>query len=180
MKQVCPGFVEAMSDSYSSQHRRQSPHALPDPSSQYSKSWPMCFCPEPSHSFEEGCSVGGELLSLPSKLDSWDCLRYHPRLHCARKWSAEILQSGSQKEPQTPPGEVNDKDSHAEEPDQASPGLHSISEQGLELVTCDGGGNPEGDPASDSPRGLSCWLWLQRAFGRKRKNCGNLRRPDAC
>lgn len=81
-----------------------------------------------------------------------------------------------------PPGEVDDKDGHAEEPDQASPGLHSISEQGLELVTvtCDGGDYPEGDPASDSPRRLSCWLWLQRAFGRKRKNCRNLRRLDAC
>ena len=167
--------MEAMSDS--SQHSRQSPHALPDQSSQYSKYWTLCFCPETSHCFEEGCSVGGELLSLPSKLYSWDCLRYHPRLHCARKWSAEILQSESQKEPQMPPGEVDDKDSHAEEPDQASPGLHSISEQGLELVTCDGGDYPEGDPASDS---LSCWLWLQRAFGRGRKNCRNLRRPDAC
>lgn len=185
MKQVCPSFVEAMSDS--SQHRRQSPHTLPDLSSQYSKSWPLCFCTEPRHCFEEGCSVGWELLSLPCGLHTWDCLRYHPRLDCARKWSAEILQSESQKEPQIPPGKVDNKDSNVEEPDQSSPSLHSISEQGLELVTCAGGdypegdpAYPEGDPASDSPRCLNCWLWLQRAFGRKRKNCRNLRRPKTC
>uniref|UniRef100_A0A8C8W167 Uncharacterized protein n=1 Tax=Peromyscus maniculatus bairdii TaxID=230844 RepID=A0A8C8W167_PERMB len=152
---------------------------LPALRTQYSMSWPLCYLGEPSHCFEEGWSVEWELFSLPCGLDCLDCLRYHPRPNSAMK--RDVFQSESQKNPQMPPGEVDkDKDSHLEGPDQPSTGLLSIWKKGQELETCDGGDCPEHDPASDHPRCLSCWPWLQRAFGRKRKTQQNLRRPDAC
>uniref|UniRef100_A0A8C8UPY9 Uncharacterized protein n=1 Tax=Peromyscus maniculatus bairdii TaxID=230844 RepID=A0A8C8UPY9_PERMB len=139
-------------------------------SPRYTPARPLCSFPEPSHRFEEFWSFEWELFSLPSALDSWDCLRFHPRPNSALKRGADVFQSESQKKPQMSPGEVDkDKDSNVEVPDQPSTSLLSIWKKGQELETCDAGDYPDPDPASDHPRCLSCWPWLQRAFGRKRK-----------
>ena len=81
------------------------------------------------------------------------------------KNGTEVLQGESEREPQESPGDV-DKDKDTEEPDQPTPSL--LREEGLELETCDGVDCPDQDPASDSPRNLGCWAWLQRAFGHKK------------
>uniref|UniRef100_A0A8C8UMP1 Uncharacterized protein n=1 Tax=Peromyscus maniculatus bairdii TaxID=230844 RepID=A0A8C8UMP1_PERMB len=176
--QIPPGFMEDMSILHSTPRRTL---VLPALSPRYSMSWPLCYLGKPSHCFEEGWSVEWELFSLPCGLDCLDCLRFHPRPNSAMKRGADVFQSESQKKPQMSPGEVDkDKDSNVEKPDQPSTGLLSIWKKGQELETCDGGDYPDPDPASDHPRSLGCWPWLQRAFGRKRKTGQNLRRPDAC
>ena len=85
------------------------------------------------------------------------------------KKSTEVSHIESQRETRVASGDVNNnnQDKDIEEVDQPSPSL--LRDKGRELDTYDGGDCPDQHPASDCPRNLGCWAWLQKAFGQKKK-----------
>ena len=165
MMQASPSFVKDTSDS--ERHAPPNAPVLPALSTKCSKSDPRCVCGESRHCSVDGWFADWDLYSF-CVFESLDYLRYYQRVNCAMKKGTEVSQSESQRESQVSPGDVhNNKDKGIEEPNQPLPSL--FTEKGLELETCDGGDGPDQDPASDSPRNLGCWAWLQRAFGQKKK-----------
>ncbi|XP_021064461.1 uncharacterized protein LOC110329205 [Mus pahari] len=167
MKRFFPCLVQ--DTSHSEECALQTAQESPALSPRCSRSEPPCFCGEPNHCHGDDWIVDWEPYYLPCVFESWDCLRYHSGLNCAMKkgTDTEVFQSKSQRGPEVFPGDVDmDNDKDTEEPDQPSPCL--LMEKGLELETCDGGDCPDQDPASDSPKGVGCCLWLQRAFGQKK------------
>ena len=159
-------FIKNTADS--EEHGLPSACDLPALSTRSSTSQPLSFCGEPNHCFDDGWTVDWDLISFYYVFESLDYLRYSSRLNCAMKRGTEVFQSESLKESQVSPGDAeNNKDKGTEEPDQTSPSL--LREKRLELETCDCGDCPDQDPASDCPRNLGCWAWLQRAFGQKKK-----------
>ncbi|XP_052024740.1 uncharacterized protein LOC127673169 [Apodemus sylvaticus] len=150
------------------EHALISAPVLPALSKRCSMSEPRCFCGASSHCSEDGWFSGWDLYSF-CVFESLDYLRYYQRLYCAMKKSTEVSHIESQREPRVASGDVdnNNKNKDIEEVDQPSPSL--LREKGLELETYDGGHCPDQHPASDSPRNLGCWPWLQKAFGQKKK-----------
>ncbi|XP_051028212.1 uncharacterized protein LOC127212188 [Acomys russatus] len=186
MGQFCSCFLEDSSDS--AEPGPPNAQSLPSLSQRYPKSLPLCSYAEPSHCFEGGFSIEWDPVFLPCVFEGWDFLSYQGRSNCVRKLGTEVFYNESQKEPQVASGDVDsDKDSETEKSGQPSPGL--LRDKGLHLEASDGGDCPQKDPVSGSPRCLGCWPWLQRAFGRKKKqqqkckatqNCLEPRRPEEC
>ncbi|XP_076771527.1 uncharacterized protein LOC143434885 [Arvicanthis niloticus] len=145
MMQFCPSFLKETLDP--EEHALLSTRVLPALSRRCSKFEPCCFCGDSGHCSENGSLVDWDLYSFCVS-ESLDYLRYYHRLECAKKRGTEAFQSKSQREPRVSPGDVDNKDKDAEEPDELSPGL--LREKGLDLETCDSGDYPDQDPASDN------------------------------